>query len=98
MEVVVELWDLQLFQLDVGRIEREADGEGELGIHQESDLAKGERKIAIRGTTLNWNIFNAPAARSPPLPCPAAWPGSSLRTRARLAPRTRRPGCTGSGA
>ena len=38
MEAVVDLRDLELLELDRGRVEREPHGERELGVHQEGRL------------------------------------------------------------
>ena len=38
VEAVVDLRDLELLQLDGGRVEGEPDGERELGVHQEGRL------------------------------------------------------------
>ena len=38
VEAVVDLWDLELLELDGGRVEGEPHGERELGVHQERRL------------------------------------------------------------
>ena len=40
VQVVVIVWNVQVFQLHVGRMEWELDSEAELGVHQESGLGR----------------------------------------------------------
>ena len=40
VQVVVIVWNVQVFQLHVGRVEWELDSEAELGVHQESGLGR----------------------------------------------------------
>ena len=42
VEAVVDLRDLELLELDGGRVEGEPDGERELGVHQERRLQKSK--------------------------------------------------------
>jgi len=54
VQVVVIVWNVQVFQLDVGRVEWELDSEAELGVHQEGGLGRvlGGRSLGQPGLDL----------------------------------------------